>query len=38
MTMSVVDSLGSLTARYAAYQFAGIAGSFWSVRRGQVFR
>ena len=28
LTMMVVNSLGSLTARYAAYQFAGIAGSF----------
>jgi hypothetical protein len=28
LAMMVVDSLGSQTARYAAYQFAGIAGSF----------
>jgi hypothetical protein len=28
MTMTIVDSLGSLSARYAAYQFGGIAGSF----------
>jgi hypothetical protein len=28
LVMPIVDALGSLTARYAAYQFAGIAGSF----------
>jgi hypothetical protein len=28
MAMTAMDALGALTARYAAYQFAGITGSF----------